>query len=163
MPSVTLTGPFGGALEALATLIANSATFQTWTGTASAAAALARIAIGTDLGTVSCPRVIVFLGDDVELQSQAMGTNSMGFHQAKGTLCFQFQAAPDATYAGDPENACKNFMNKIFNVVGEMASLSGSGTYLIVRNFKPMDEVFFEPLEKRDTVELKWTWGAAIL
>lgn len=46
MPDVTPAGPLSVALDALRTLIANSALFQTWTGSANAAAALKRIFIG---------------------------------------------------------------------------------------------------------------------
>jgi len=46
MPSVTPSGPLSVAVDALRTLLANCAQFQSWTGTADAAAALGRIFTG---------------------------------------------------------------------------------------------------------------------
>lgn len=47
MPDVAASDPLSLALEALRTLLANSTWFQTWTGSADAAAALKRVVIGT--------------------------------------------------------------------------------------------------------------------
>ena len=47
MPDLVAAGPLAVALENLRTLIANSAWFQTWTGSANAAAALLRVVIGS--------------------------------------------------------------------------------------------------------------------
>jgi len=46
IPDVTLSGPVAVAVDALRTLIANVSYFQTWTGTADAAHALARVFTG---------------------------------------------------------------------------------------------------------------------
>jgi len=90
MPDVTPAGPLSVAKDALRTLIANVPAFQTWTGTANATAALARIFTG-EVGWPMLSATIaagvltvttrqphsVSVADVITLEGAALGTESV--------------------------------------------------------------------------------------
>lgn len=134
MPDVTPSGLFSLPLTRLQTLIAASDAFQTWTGTANATEAAARVhlieapLVGDN--AVNFPCVTIWPGDAHELRRVAGGARNH-FIDA-GSVIAWFEAAITADYQNDPRNAHLEFMNNVGAVLEDLIALAGSDTYLNV-------------------------------
>lgn len=121
------THPLNGTLLAAAELIASSYTFQDWTGTGTASAALARIFVesnDTDINTR--PNALVMSNDS------SVNMNRGRF--ASGSVMFQIEADP--LDGDDSVDSRTEFENRVTKIVGEMMENSSNGGYLFVRQIE---------------------------
>lgn len=110
-----VTGRWGSFLEATRTLISNSAYFQTWTGTASAALALERIVLCSEAEeNLTTPYAVVFTGDGLVVSNEATGQYFSKW-PIGGSVMVRFVAEIDADYvtAEDSQGAVRKFMNDV--------------------------------------------------
>ena len=123
MADVVGVGFEAGALDALRTSIANSATFRTWTSTASVALAKVRAyRISLPVGSTTLPCALVDVGD-AQHEAIALGTS-----MSTGTLNVVFMmAASDSHNDGD---AAYTLLNAAGEIVREMAEKVGTAACL---------------------------------
>lgn len=132
--AVTPTGHLGKALDNLRTLVANSSTFQTWTGTATTAAAKARIYIeSADTGSPTRPFCVVGFGEDFAISKVGGGTGNT--YRNDGSLLLWFEGAVSSGNAADSEDAAYEFLNDVDGILSDCQTLSGSGGYINVTEF----------------------------
>lgn len=131
--TVAASGILSAPIDALAALVAASTTFQSWTGTASAAAALAycyKAEVGQiDGSTWKRPFARIGQSEEFEVQRGGYGL---------GVLVLDFEAAVSADYqeGGASENdfvsALYEFTNKVGAIIADVRTGSEGSAALIV-------------------------------
>lgn len=167
MPDVTPSGLFSLPVTRLQTLLANSATWQTWTETETAEEAAGRIhLIEADTegdNAVDLPCAVIWQGDDFSLYTIATGERNHFADQ--GSLMLWIEAEIPETYRDDPRNTQVWFMNQVGAVLLDMIELAGSNTYLNVTGMEltygpsESDERKRESIGYRIACEFKVSWG----
>ena len=134
--AVAPTGSLSKPLYNLQTLIASSATFQTWVGAtgdaeAKLAAARARIYLAAKPGGSAVrPFAVVGQGDEREWPGLAGGArNHFG---DSGSLLVSFEADVAEEDQDDDADAEMAFLNPVGGVIDDILQLSASGGYLAV-------------------------------
>lgn len=118
VPSGILSEP----LDEFATLISQSATFQSWTGTATPAAAKARIVVRQAVGVPTRPFAAIDIVPGFEVRR--------GGH-ASGQMWLYFEATVTAGNSTEPD-AYYEFANKVGAVLDEiMTEMENAGRLLI--------------------------------
>jgi hypothetical protein len=125
MPDVTATGPLSLPFASLAGLLAECATFRTWTGTANKAAALAKIDYpdrNVDANGWPLPGAIITDDDALEQFSERVGT-------AGGQLLVGFSGNVSGTYYTDRDtydrtNDLADWRNTLGAILNEMLAKS---------------------------------------
>lgn len=116
-------------LSYLRATIAESAAFQSWTGTADAAAALLRIfPVATE--SVIYPLCLVDWADNFKRSMDAAG--SRNYFRQDGDLAMIFMDIVDPAH--DETEASYDFMNKVGAVIDEMESYAGKPGYLDIQS-----------------------------
>jgi len=125
--AVTFTGPMGKLLDNAEDLLAASSTFQTWVEAETAAAAEASIHVCSLPGaSAAWPAAYVMLADALVYNR----SSATGFRDTpEGSIAIRIEAEPTSTETSKVEQE-KYFIDKIDNVVKEIATLSGTGEYL---------------------------------
>lgn len=133
MPDVTPAGVLSLPLSRLRTLLSNVPAFQTFTGTASAAAALAKIYVD-EAPPDTRPMALIALNDDWSWNSIGEGAGVDYGYNLHGSLLLMIEAAVTSTYAALSQsyNAAYEFHNSAGAVWAGICALSGSGSYLAV-------------------------------
>lgn len=128
--SPAATGDTGLALFNLETLIASSAAFRTWTGTANVAAARDRIYYpDTDDDDVTRPAAFIGAGPSYMMESKGGGEGShVDFGGGAMGMDFEANVTED-----DPKDAFNAFANEFDAVIVEMNALAGTSGFLNVR------------------------------
>jgi len=109
-------------------MIADCASFRTWVGAATPAAALARIhLVATPATGATRPFAIVDQGSETGFEKFA----ESGWI-ASGSLFLLFEANVTEAYSDSEADSFFEFWNKIGAICDEMTDLSGTGTYLNV-------------------------------
>ena len=127
--SVTPTGPLSKPLNRLRTLLSESATWQTWTGSADATEALEHIyLVEADPDEVTRPFAVVGFGDSYNARAEAGGAGQV--YVDGGELFLMFEDEPDSEHsAADAE---LTFLNNVGNSLSEMLEISGTDAYLTI-------------------------------
>jgi len=136
---LTATGAFSLPLANLKTLLANCAAFQTWTGTADAAAAAARIDLFAEqTASLTLPGAVVTWGAQNSYSSSKAFGGEGGTYERTGTADIYFTSDLDTTYAeyaSTLDNLMLAFCNDIGEIMDDMDALAGRDTYLDVRGW----------------------------
>lgn len=132
-------------LKHMQTLLSNCSNFQTWTGTASAAAAAARIHLYGEVDTegqrnVTYPVAAIFFGEPNSIRGTKEFGGSGGLYTAEGDMDVLFIADVPAAYAGDDAgdwaDRYVNFNNTIGAIIEDALALAdtndGTNQYLNV-------------------------------
>lgn len=128
---VAPTGHLSLPIDLLRKTVAGSTTFQAWTGTADAAAALARVhAVQADASAAK-PFAVVDWARSYSRRRDAGGTRN--HFQATGSLSLLFRAQITEADAGD---AAYDFLNKVGAVLADMEGLAGTAGYLDVEEIR---------------------------
>lgn len=130
---VSATGPEALALDGLADLIAASADFQSWTGSASAAIAKTRVYFEdietTGVGALIRPfALVVFEKDEIDT-----------FTLGRGTLDFCLDGEIPAPYLDVPKDAAIWFANHASTIVSEVRAESLNAGRLLVRKIEAIE------------------------
>jgi hypothetical protein len=156
-----LTGHFGLPLENGKTLVANSSTFQTWTGAANAAAAeaFAHIFIEAD-ANVTLPAVFINWSDGAQWRSNSMGDGHSYGPRVNGNIQMVFQAEQSPLWSVDPDECARVFTEVVDGIIGDMVVLNGTNDFLIVQAFSPMVGAPQPTLQDKghETPTLTWPW-----
>lgn len=160
--TLAASGILAKPFELLANLVASSATFQSLTGTASEAAALAKVhfPFADDEATsgtehAPAPRAIIEPGDDYE-------TNQVGIGDwaARGTLILSLELRLPTTESAttiytDAKNELLWFLNKVGAILAEMQAnkYTNPATYLNAIGFRLLAGPTKDPSEFRGTNE----------
>jgi hypothetical protein len=127
--AVTPSGIFSIQLSILRTMISQSTSFQTWTGTANATAALARIYFeAQDDASIARPFSLVFMGNEYVQQSIAGGASQV--FQPSGQLVMMFEDAVAPGNAGSEADSYFAFANEIGDVIDDLLALGGTDSLL---------------------------------
>lgn len=137
--AVTAAGRLSLPLDNLQDLIANSGNFQTWTGTANAAAAKARIHVQAEGPSYTRPAAIVSLGPDDDWRSVQDSAGAAGHYVDTGMLRVQFEANVASGNQADHTDALYEFTNNVGAIIDDMLGLAGSDTYLVVHEIRKTD------------------------
>jgi len=136
---VTMTGPFGGALETLAILIADTTAFRTWTGAADQAAALEHVHFFSDLGSnFVFPAVLLEIAPGMRQEKVSESGGGDYGPWPRGAVRLTFLQTWDTDYAKtsvqeyDPEQAAKDFIQNIELTLTGMRTLSGTASYFSI-------------------------------
>lgn len=143
---VTPTGPISEPLAAVETLLSNSATFQTWTGAADAAAALNHIhVIGLPTPAENRPsysaaelselRPMAVLNYDVA-EPWAYEGIAQGQYTPSGRVLIALEADVDSADARNFKEAAYTFLNAVGKIIEEMAEASEGGGYPVVQRVR---------------------------
>lgn len=162
MPTVTLTGPFGGKIEAVRNALAASADFQTWTGSANSAEALTRVCRTVqDYDELTRPFAVVMLGEGTRLTANAMGTGRDFPPTAAGEVMVMLEAAEEAAYSEDVELSVARFMERVLGVMDDLVAIAGTDGYADIRELAPLEAVPEELGEEYglDGRVWNWVWG----
>ena len=127
--AVTPTGSYGKALSNVRDLIANTTAFQTWTGTANAGAAAARVHLCAASPTATRPFAVVRWGGLLSMRKVAYG-----FYQDGGVVNVHFEAAHGEDAQDNPlgmSDAEITFCNDVQGIVDGMVVLAANGTYMM--------------------------------
>lgn len=135
--SVAATGPISLPLSALRTILSNCAQFQTWTSTANAAAALAKIyLVATPLASISRPFAwishrngIAGLSLQRDQLTPVSGSTEIAY-AGSGSLVLGFEANLAGTSGFDAADEEFTFTNAIGQIIKEMFILSGRAGYM---------------------------------
>lgn len=128
--SVNPTGMVSLPLHYLRETIAATSAFQTWTGTANKAAALAYVPVLVD--TVGdLPVCAVGWGEGLARSVVAGGTHSHFVQE--GDLSMLFLGAISGDH--DEADAAYTFLNSIGAILADMEELAGTAGYLDIRGF----------------------------
>ena len=136
---LTASGGLSLPLENLRTLLSNCTTFQTWTGTATPAAAAARIYLWGYDGTPTYPTAIVFWGDANSYDSEAIASGGPNQFGVRADCDLIFLANIDTTYttyASSFEQCMMAFCNDVGGIIDSMKDLAGSGAYLNIESIR---------------------------
>ena len=134
-----MTGPFGGALETLAILIADTTAFRTWTGAADQAEALEHVHFFSDLGSNfvnPCVVLEIVPGMRQEKVSESGGGDFTPW--PKGSLKLTFVQDWDDDYTKtsvqeyNPQQAAKDLMQNVELTLTGMRALSGTASYFSI-------------------------------
>lgn len=165
MPT-TFDDKFGGVLEGLAVLLSKSATFRTWTGSATEAAALDHVGFYQDAETgIDRPFAIVwFHSAGMEAKAVTGGVPQFG-PWIDGVIGLRFEA--EDTAPTSPREGVKAYMAQVFGVVEDMET--NHGTYdgaLLFRAMRPIPgykgalmPVRFRADEGHTVARFVWDWG----
>jgi hypothetical protein len=127
--AVTPSGIFSIQLSILRTMISQSSSFQTWTGTANAAAALARIYFeAQDDSSVVRPFALVFMGNEYVQQSIAGGASQV--FQPSGQLVMMLEDAVAPGNAASHADAYFAFANELGDLIEDLMALGGTDSLL---------------------------------
>lgn len=124
----TFTSRFFLASEKLATMLSNVTAFQTWTGTANAAAALAKI------HQVTCShsawsRPCALIGFDISsINSERVALNEFTI-TPKSDYRIVFEQSLGGSYSSDPEGGAKQFLDSVGLIIDGLLELSGTSPY----------------------------------
>lgn len=147
-------------LAHLQTLIAASATFQSWVGAADAAAAKNSIHLINVPDTVlTRPFALIGFGEKWKAQKTAEF-----FHDKRGELFLVFEADVAEIDQASEADAVFAFMNQVGAVISHMLSMAGNNGYLNVieaEMLAPPVRITSEDNEFEDyyTVEFTVVWG----
>lgn len=170
-----LTGKLGRAVEQVRTAIANSAYFQTWTGSADATAALDRIHSHYVLAAdATFPYVIVEQGEEMRIQRAAVSTfNTWVSGEINIVFCDLLDTDTYATSYAGRQAAFMRFWNDVYGKTdsavtdsydGVMTQLEASiavGTYVgdIVQAIKSNPPEIFSPEgSHHEDIEFQWVF-----
>jgi hypothetical protein len=117
------------------TLLSNVEAFQTWTGTANATAAAARIYIaGIDEGDYTRPCAIIATATGRAAEAFAGGGRD--YHSNEGAVRAIFEADIAEGDVGDPEAEFREFGNSVGDILAGIEVLSGQGAYLHITGWR---------------------------
>ena len=127
--AVAPSGIFSIQLSILRTMISQSTSFQAWTGTANAAAALARIYFeAQDNSDVVRPFALVFMGNEYVQQSIAGGASTV--FQPTGQLVMMLEDDVAAENADSHADAYFAFSNELGGLIEDLMDLSNTDSLL---------------------------------
>ena len=138
--TVAGTGAICLPLENLKTLLANCAAFQTWTSTADATAAAARIALFAEAASGrTLPDSVIFWGADNDIGSNKIAGGAGNSYDRQGTADIFFTSDIATTYA-DYEDTLDElmvaFLNDVGGIMDDMDELAGTDEYLNVTGWQ---------------------------
>ena len=138
-------GVFSLFLDNVETMLANSAEFRTWTGTASVAAAKLRIDwIDRDAGYTR-PHALLTL---VEWNQTKIAGGADASYSAEDVLVgIRFEGAVPT--GDDEEDEARIFLNNVGNILEDLRTLSATGTYPVVRAFQMLENLQHSPRGER--------------
>ena len=147
--AVALTGIFGLAVENLRALVAESSTFQTWTDTETAVAAIAHVfRHDAPAATEKAARPCAIVGRNAGATYRRKGEPSGPYMIDSGSLYLWFIEDTPAAYATSETDAISWMDNQTDGIIEDMADVSGNDSNFLVREFREV-----EPTERspRDT------------
>lgn len=118
--TVTPDGLLSEPVSSFVTLLSQSAAFQTETGAANAAAALAFITVGIESDDGSAPLVVVDSGDQINITQIAQPS----YFQWANSVFLLFRFAVTEAISQD---AYYDFMNVVGNILEDIVEASGAG------------------------------------
>jgi hypothetical protein len=124
----SLTSLYFKTLDKLADLLSNCPAFQTWTSTASAAAAKARIFQIYDKSSATWPLAVITCENDFSGSRDCEG-NGLGCFTLTEGCTLIFEKTPSTVDA----DAVKTFCNEVNAIFAEM--LDRQSSYLFIQNF----------------------------
>lgn len=171
----TLTGPFGGTLEAAAQLLADTPAFRTWVTpaydpdddrteeqeTAAHALAYSHIYFYTEPNDngASRPFVVISLSDDSSLNTPS----ASGFNVwITGGVNVMFEN--DSSYSNNTQlqSGTNEFLSDIFGIIDSLITVveaDTGGTYLIPSGVKPVSKVVASDRAAGDPGDyFQWVW-----
>ena len=174
MAETAPSGPMSLAKQRLRVLLANSSTWQTWTGTANATAALETIYINAlapppnknkyTLAQLEAlrPFAIVETSESGGFKKDAIA-GGIGFvFDESGQIVLSIEANTAEGDVDDPSEAMIKFENNLGNVISEMATLAGTtGTINVDSNpnYLNVNEISVEMGPMRSVEDVKNTEG----
>lgn len=129
---VTPTGHLSLPLDYLRKTVAASASFQSWTGTADATAALARVHLVNAAPAATRPLAAIDWARNHSSTREADGTHAWFTRQ--GTLSLLLRDTI-ATSTSD-EDAALDFLNKVGALWADMEALAGTSGYLDIQSIR---------------------------
>ena len=130
--TTTPTGLLATPLHAMQAMLAQCQSFQTWTGSADATAALARAhIIEPDDGTVNHP-FAVLAWDNASWASVGAGAGLQ--FQPKGEIRILLEAATDPADANLSQEPAWKFSNTVGAIIAELLDQAGTSGQLYVTN-----------------------------
>ena len=154
--AVTPSGSVSLPLSYARTQLANCSAFQTWTGTASVAAALAKIYVVVATTGYTLPVAVIEWNGDFGYEISGRGTRN--FYDQTGSLNILFRGSVDSDH--NEFDAAMTFTNSIGAIVEDFNELSGQAGYLDVDNLTMNEFRRPEDDEKEtygDFYETSWT------
>jgi len=163
---VTMTGPFGGALETLAILIADTTAFRTWTGASDQAEALEHVHFFSDLGSnFVFPAVLLEIAPGMRQEKVSESGGGDYSPWPRGAVRLTFLQTWDTDYAKsavqeyDPEQAAKDFIQNIELTLTGMRTLSGTASYFSIGALTMTDvPKTSSPTQGENDLYLSSTW-----
>lgn len=166
------TGTFGATCENIRSLVAATAYFQSWTGTANATAALARVYDHVVLASASTfPYAVVLHGENLRQERIAQGQVFSVWPTGMYHVRFVDEIGDD--YVGDPSGGMRKFRNDVcgatdasvansYNgVITQMMALVDNGGYLDALSAIAPGQIEYSPrdLNAHDKDIFEWTWN----
>ena len=131
--SVTPTGVLSLPLYNMQTLICNSATFRTWVGAATVAAARDRCyLVAQDETSITRPFAVVEFGGGFTYSKEAEPSIYLG----SGSLVVWFEDAVASGVQANHADAMFTFTNTVGAILTEMLDLSGTSGYINIRTIR---------------------------
>ena len=160
MADLAASGPLATKIVALQTLLSNSTWFQTWTGTADAAAAKARCIIGPEYADDGTTKPFVELLESEGLfQRLAAGDKTY----SGGEIIVAVHGTITAAYANIGRDAYIEMLNDFGGLADAIIADANSPTYLAVRHVRVMQPPAFETLAGRSDATKRYTSWYGIL
>jgi len=169
--ALAATGPLGLPLYNLQTILANSASFQTWIGATGTApekvvAARARIYMGAVPGaSLTRPCAVINLGDDWVAEATSGGARN--HFNTTGSSFLAFEGEVSEAYEDDCGEALLEFVNAAGAAISDIETLAGSGAYLVVNRISKHGGPMRVDIREKDSlgdyfaIEFEIAWGEA--
>lgn len=165
MPDYVMTSSWGLYLENLKTMLKNLTEFRTWSGTATAELAAARIhRMEQADAALTRPYVLIGFGGDLKLMSDAEGVGDSFGPWLDGSLAIMFEKLVSGTYpnpkTSDVENAIAEFADGVCLAIDGMRDVAGSDGILSIRHITPMTirPVRFSKEDGTNTPYFQWAF-----
>jgi hypothetical protein len=123
---------FSQPVENMADLIANSTTFQTWTGSANATEARTKISIWAKDGETDLPTCAISLAPQFSFSKSSSGTHD-NYTTLNAVTALFLGSIPDTS----PEDDFYTFSNIVGGIVEDVLNLSGRPGYASIENGSP--------------------------
>lgn len=178
MANTAATGWIGKIYENLRVLISNCPTFQTWTGTASAAEALERIHFerlpnprdGEEhtLAELQAARPFAILGIDTDedgMVFEKIGGGAGIVYRPYGRMLVTLEDNVNPNDLDDPRESFIKFANNVDGLLTDFDELAGTGTYIHLNTFGVNEGPFRALPDEIPTMGDYWrieyfaTWG----